>query len=301
MVEREQILTMSLVAMSILLVGCGDAGQYSPQGSTDSNGGVVTPVTGDWLKLTISTGLVTATDNTAVATDDTIIFRQVAATDVVRLSSGDVVTENGINKANSVVHVDAFYLADREITQGQWAALATKSGLTTNKAPWNFIGQSEFGGDAAIAATVPAYGLSYTMITTLTQALNAKKLGFSLLVPTSRQWECAARAGTSTLFSWGDGADDPSKIGTTMLVRDNLGDTVGAQAVGSRTRNAYGFYDLPGSVWEWCSDGGTGNAPCVWGGSWSDNLLQAAAGNRLDCDQAVPYGLAGARLVLTQP
>ncbi len=70
---------------------------------------------------------------------------------------------------------------------------------------------------------------------------------------TSAEWEIAARAGTTTSFSWGD--QDP-------ICDENVRNGANFSActddrtrpVGSFQPNAYGLYDMHGNVWEWVDD-----------------------------------------------
>jgi len=70
-------------------------------------------------------------------------------------------------------------------------------------------------------------------------------------LPTEAEWEYAARAGTSTAYSWGD------QIGSNRANCDNdyCGDSYQYTApVGSFPANAWGLHDMHGNVYEWtCS------------------------------------------------
>ena len=63
------------------------------------------------------------------------------------------------------------------------------------------------------------------------------------------EWEYAARAGTTTIFSFGD---DPALLGDYAWYSANSGNQ--AQPVGQKKPNAFGLYDMQGDIWEWVED-----------------------------------------------
>lgn len=67
-------------------------------------------------------------------------------------------------------------------------------------------------------------------------------------LPTEAQWEYACRAGTTTIYSYGDSAD-----GDYMWYLGNNTPS-GTKAVGQKLPNPWGLYDMHGNVFEWCSD-----------------------------------------------
>jgi formylglycine-generating enzyme required for sulfatase activity len=73
-------------------------------------------------------------------------------------------------------------------------------------------------------------------------------------IPTSAEWEHAARAGTKTAYSFGD---DPAHLGEYAHFADNAPD--GPGKVGTKKPNAFGIHDLHGNVWEWVVDAYTEN------------------------------------------
>ena len=80
-------------------------------------------------------------------------------------------------------------------------------------------------------------------------------------LPTEAQWEYACRAGTTTIYSYGDVVD-----GEYMWYMDNNGNDgypSGTKPVGKKTVNPWGLYDMHGNIDEWCLDqwGGGRNYP----------------------------------------
>ncbi len=91
-------------------------------------------------------------------------------------------------------------------------------------------------------------------------------------LPTEAEWECAARAGTSTRYNYGD---DPGATALSNHAWYGAHGGVTTHPVGQKQPNAWGLYDMAGNVWEWCLDW---YGPYA-GGSISDP--QGPAGNAI--------------------
>jgi formylglycine-generating enzyme required for sulfatase activity len=73
--------------------------------------------------------------------------------------------------------------------------------------------------------------------------------GTGYRLPSEAQWEFACRGGTTTRFSTGDRIADLDAMGWFSL--NSQGRT---HAVGEKSANPFGLYDMHGNVEEWCQD-----------------------------------------------
>lgn len=193
-----------------------------------------------------------------------------------------------------------FWMAQTEVTQGQWEAVMGSN-------PSYFQG-----------AELPAETVSWEDAQEMVKKLNASVSlpeGWKYALPSDAQWEYACRAGTASVYHFGDvlngtqaNCDGDHPYGTTVQ-GPNLGKTA---KVGSYAANQWGLQDMHGNVWEWCSDwkgsklaGGvdpmgpsTGDERVLRGGSWVIGAILCSAGYREGGEPGLQITDVGFRLAL---
>ena len=107
-------------------------------------------------------------------------------------------------------------------------------------------------------------------------------------LPTEIEWEYAARAGSQSVYWWGDAARDMTQH---AWWRENAlrVDREGTRPTGApHHSNAWGLTDMLGQVWEWCADRDDKEA-IVRGGSWFDNAdeIRCAARRRYPVESCI--------------
>ena len=199
------------------------------------------------------------------------------------------------------VTVPSFRIGKHEVTFSQWDACVADGGCSHSP------GDSGFG-----RGNRPVINVSWDDIQEFIAWLNART-GGGYRLPTESEWEYAARAGSESLYSWGD------EIGVN---RANCNDCGGpwdgrerTAPVGSFPANAWGLHDMHGNVWEWTEDCWNDNytgAPddgsawssgicshrVVRGGSWinSPGGLRSSNRSRHGRSNRVSHGILGFRV-----
>lgn len=279
-----------LIAMAgaLVLPSCGGA-----PGGNDQSGGVATAVgvfTAPYLLVDLTTGRLESrlaipdlASNPLYATT-MLVFRRIDPTSVTIPGStgfGAQADESGLSASNAIT-----FLAVFEVTQAQWAALGGGT-------PWTSPEHQAQAGFST-GAQIPAWGIDRDLATTTLATYSAGR-DFRLELPTAALWETACRAGSTTLFPWGDGRDPDADVKPHAAVFETMAGRPGPLAVdGSRQPNPLGFYDMPGNVWEWVRD----DPGWIRGGSWNDVLAMARSANRAALDPATRHPLVGVRPVL---
>ena len=186
-------------------------------------------------------------------------------------------TESNVEKPVHRVKLPGFLLSRTEVTQGQWQAV-----MGSNPSHFKQCG-----------ADCPVENISWNDAQEFARKLSAKT-GKNYRLPSESEWEYAARAGSSSKWSFGD---DESQLGPHAWFRANSG--YNTHPVAQKRANAFGLYDMHGNAWEWVQDNWHENyqgAPAdgsAWvsggeqwprvlrGGAWNDDPRDLRSANRL--------------------
>lgn len=200
---------------------------------------------------------------------------------------------------------DGFYMATREVTHEQWLAVM-------GTAP----------GDRSDCSKCPVDTISWDDAKEFIKKLNEKDDRFTYRLPSEAEWEYACRAGTTTLFAFGDtltsrqanfNGNHPYPFGS-----DEKDEYRGKTTyVGSYKPNAWGLYDMHGNVYEWCEDiyyknynelptdgsanrlYGDANIKVKRGGSYNQAGRALRSADRSSDNAKTAQGFIGFRLVAT--
>jgi len=192
------------------------------------------------------------------------------------------------------VNVPSFLIGKTEVTQGQWKAV-----MGSNPSAF-----SQCGDDC------PVDSVSWNDAQDFAQRLS-QKTGKQYRLPSEAEWEYAARAGSSTKWSFGDSEHQLGDY--AWFSANSQGKT---QRVAQKRPNAFGLFDMHGNVWEWVQDcwhgdySGTPTDGSAWttgcsnnwrvlrGGSWYGSPASLRSADRLR-DAPVIRGGGGLRLART--
>lgn len=115
-------------------------------------------------------------------------------------------------------------------------------------------------------------------------------------LPSSEEWEFAARAGTATTYSFGD---DEKLLGEYAWTHDNAAGN--DPPVGAKKPNPWGLYDVHGYLWEWTATRGQPDSASriVCGGSWKDPAKGCTSASRRALPSDTRDDAVGFRCVLS--
>lgn len=261
------VVVVTVAGCGVGVQGGGDTGVVDAAATTRAT----------WQILDLTTGAVSSSEvvpGTAADLgyrDTKMLFRLVPAGPAV-LGQAPGTLGRQADEAASAVTLPPFYIGVFEVTRAQWRRLAGTQ-------PW--VGLP---GPVEQRDDLPATGVSFAALQ-IALATHATRLA----LPQAGQWEAAARAGTATVFPWGD--DPRASVAGRYAATADTGNAL--RPVGSLTANALGLYDVCGNAWEFTADGG------LCGGSWADALILARPANRAAIESNTVHPAIGVRLVFT--
>ena len=205
--------------------------------------------------------------------------------------------------AHLVEIAEAFAVSKFEITWEEWQACRAENACGT--------GASRTRTTSSIAPRFPVSNVTWSQAHEYIDWINSRVDGSPYRLLTEAEWEYAARAGTTSVFS--NGGDESQVCEIANGMDSEYGDTWSARnmecadghryaaPVGSFRENDFGLHDMHGNVFEWVEDcwnsdyvGAPGNGDAwisgdcsrrvVRGGSWFSAvawLRPAARGNML--------------------
>jgi len=192
-----------------------------------------------------------------------------------------------------------FEIAKYEVPQNLWEAVMGEN-PSRWKGPRNSVEMLSF--DEAEQFCKKATALMQT----------AKLIDVNQVVrlPSEAEWEYAARAGTETVYSFGDDVSDLDQYGW------HTGNAAGNDPpVGAKKPNPWNLYDVHGYLWEWCSDAahddyekapsdgsawvkGDSKQRILRGGSWKDKAAFLTSSYRRAASKDLRDDAVGLRCVL---
>ena len=152
-----------------------------------------------------------------------------------------------------------YYLGVTEVTQGQYEKV-----MGTN--PSNFQGKKTRGSSSNHPVEMVSWEDAVEFCKKLSVLPEEQKAGRVYRLPTEAEWEYACRAGSKTAYSFGESS---KSLGDYAWFGGNS--NYQTHAVGEKKANAWGLYDMHGTVWEWCSD---------WYGEYPNSAISDPVGPR---------------------
>lgn len=166
------------------------------------------------------------------------------------------------------VSVSAFKMSQTEVTFAQWDVCVAAGGCFHKR---NDKGRSR--------GAHPVTNVSYNDITLQFIPWLNRNSSKHFRLPSEAEWEYAARAGSTTKYSWGN------SIGNYQANCKGCGsqwDISKTAPVKSFSANAFGLHDMHGNVFEWTQD--------CWNDSYNGAPSNGSAWLSEDCDRRVLRG-----------
>lgn len=182
---------------------------------------------------------------------------------------------------------NAFYMSVFETTQSQWEAVMGSN-------PSKFKG-----------ADHPVEQVLWTECKDFAKKVSVASKKWNFRLPTEAEWEYACKAGTTSLWSFGN---DETILPEYAWYGTNSNQST--HPVGQKKPNPWGLFDIYGNVWEWVEDkdhpnyngapedgssweNSGGKYHIVRGGSWDDPIHFCQSSSRpqyYPAEKSIRYG-----------
>ncbi len=150
--------------------------------------------------------------------------------------------------AHKVFITEAYELGMYEVTQAFWYEVMCTTPADQLQILRKSLGKPNHKGLRGVGDRNPMCYVSWNEVQVFLSKLNSRSTSFSYRLPTEAEWEYAARAGTQTVYSFGNNESQLHEYGWYI---ENTSKT---HPVGMKRPNAWGFYDMHGNVYEWVQD-----------------------------------------------
>ncbi|MBF0101297.1 MAG: SUMF1/EgtB/PvdO family nonheme iron enzyme [Desulfobacterales bacterium] len=228
---------------------------------------------------------------------------------------------------HEVMLTRAFYIQQTEVTLGQWKefvkATAYRSEAEVQDGAMSWVGykweqdrltnwsKPGFAQQDNHPVTCVSWNDAQRFIEWLCKSDNRK-----YRLPSEAEWEYACRAGTQTLFSFGNciSRDMVNFNANSKWEKCSVGDvSTGTVPADSLKPNAWNLFNMHGNVWEWCFDGYAtysnhsvtdpkGSPTMIEkvcrGGSWNDYAQQCRSAKRKIYRSSERYSHLGFRVAI---
>jgi len=156
-----------------------------------------------------------------------------------------------VNKAHSKTIGQPFYMGKTEVTNGQFRKFVHDTG---------YDGRPDVDPDPDYdlylrhwrGKSIMSQDDDYPVVWVSWKNAKAYCEWTGLALPTEAQWEYACRAGTTTVYYFGEDREEFHKYGWAHAGRDS--ENHFTHPVARKLPNAWGLYDMLGNVWEWVED-----------------------------------------------
>ena len=193
----------------------------------------------------------------------------------------------GDESPHTVTLTHGFYLGKYEVTQAQYQTVMNGNSEGLGADPSQFKGSNR---PVEVVSWEDAQ-VFLAQLNAIEQTAGRLPAGWEYALPTEAQWEYACRAGTSTIYSWGNDINSSRANYNWDGGPHDGNDSKQTVEIGQFSANPWGFFDMHGNVWEWVHDW-KANYP---GGALTDPVGPASGSLRVRRGASWSGGGAGLR------